>query len=162
VPKRKPVESDPHPSDAEEAELIVGVAGDFTENALSSARRLSLAGLAAIWLFHISQAVGFILPRGLAIPTLLFVLALGLEFLYWAVGALLWRMDFRFFKGAGSLKPWQLKLRALVLKVDDVDGAEVRTFTPTSVLFWGVLSTSLVGWLGLLIFLTNRVLFSGS
>ena len=160
-PAQSPQDSDP-PPDVNEAEEILKVAGKFTEEASKAARQMSLAGLAAIWLFNVSLTDSFSLPKGLTLPTLLFIMALGLDFLYWAFGSLLWRLDYRFFQGGSGLKPWERRFRAVFLKIDRVGDAEVRTFAPTSLLFWGVLITSALGWLFLLAFLANRVLFSGS
>ncbi len=73
-PAQSPQDSDP-PPDVNEAEEILKVAGKFTEEASKAARQMSLAGLAAIWLFNVSLTDSFSLPKGLTLPTLLFIMA---------------------------------------------------------------------------------------
>lgn len=143
-----------------DAETVGGIAGEFTDNATKAARDLSLAGLAAVWLFKVSLSSDFALPAGLALPTLFFVLALGLDFLYWSLGAILWRLDYRFFQDGIALKPWELKLRKVILKRDDFGSAEFRTLQPTSIILWLLLLSVLVGWLCLMYFLFGRVNFT--
>jgi hypothetical protein len=147
--------------DVQEAEHIIGIAREFTNDALDAARQICLAGVAIIWLFKLTVGTSnFVLPRALLFPTLFFLLGLGFNFVYFAGGALLWRLDYRFFQGGAELSARQRRVRDKILKVDKVGPAEIRTFAPTSYLFWGTILFSTLGSLSLLAFLANRILFA--
>lgn len=146
--------------DLEEAESILKVAGEFTNQALSASQQLCLAGLAVIWLFRVTAGSNLALPAGLLWPTLLFTFGLGVNFCYWAGGALLWRLDYRFFRGGADLTPLQFRVRNAVLKVEKCGPAEIRTFGPTSFMFWTTLAATAAGWSTLLYYLGQRVFFA--
>jgi hypothetical protein len=62
---------------------------DFSKNLSDINRKLAFSGIALIWLFREVSQGKPLLPRGLRIPTILLVSALGLDFLQyiWATAA---------------------------------------------------------------------------
>jgi hypothetical protein len=58
-------------------------------------RQLAFAGIAVIWIFKTDRAGTFAIPRELLIPSVLIVLALGLDLLQYCVATVTWRVYYR-------------------------------------------------------------------
>lgn len=64
-------------------------------------RQLSFAGLAIIWLFKTGQDGAFQLPVGLLAPLLMLISTLALDWLHYAVSAIIWDQFQRAKEAAG-------------------------------------------------------------
>ena len=67
-------------------------------------RQLSFAGLAIVWLFKTGQDGDFKLPTGLLAPLLMLILTLALDWLHYAVSAMIWDKFQRTKEEAGTLE----------------------------------------------------------
>lgn len=73
----------------------------FSSKTSEIARQLSFAGIALIWLFRQVDAPVMGIPEPLLFPTLLFALALALDLLHAAYGALAWGAFSRYHEWKG-------------------------------------------------------------
>jgi hypothetical protein len=134
----------------------------YRKETSSAVRQFALGGLAVIWLFKSTTGRAtdplMELPPGLMLATFFLVLALALDFAYWAVGAVYWGLDRRYHFRENC--PWWAKLLMKVLtRVETVSGVPAVRLRISGYLMSAEILFTALGCASLLQFLAKRVLF---
>lgn len=165
-----PASGMPAMSDAEVEECLeeLRTLVDHYRKELSSAvRQLGLGGLAIIWLFKVTSGQGteamIELPPSLLWPLIFLVLALGADFLLWALGSVYWGLDRRLYfdQGTSTFRRRVMRWLSRVEVVQAKDGAQipaVRQRFVSGLVGFSILFL-MVAYVLLLKFLARRVLF---
>lgn len=109
------------------------------------ARQLAFAGIATIWLFHVGDAGHSAVPTGLIPPLEFLSIALGLDFLHYAICALVWGAYHR------------IRERRRTHQADDKDADAPRWINwPGLSLFWLKLIAVTVGQFLLILYIARQ------